>query len=206
MRKFFGYGGVVASVVLIAFGIGSLVVGINGRDEVRSSISREQIVGTPDMTPTAITAEAKKAGLTNVDVPSTSVAGKAIDTGAEAKAFAGYMRIHTLEATHGQTYAQMGRFIDKNGKPTSDENLAAKDKTGQPIENQARNIWVTETALTTALDTSFFAERVATFSIVMGAALLLTGVGFLVLTLSGALGAIPVPGRKQHLSSAPRAT
>jgi hypothetical protein len=32
------------------------------------------------------------------------------------------------------------------------------------------------------------AERVAVFSMVMGAALLLTGIGFLVLTLGGALG------------------
>jgi hypothetical protein len=48
-------------------------------------------------------------------------------------------------------------------------------------------MWVTETALTTALNVSFFAERVAFFSIVMGAALLLTGIGFLVLTLGGAL-------------------
>ena len=49
-------------------------------------------------------------------------------------------------------------------------------------------MWVTETALTTALNTAFFAERVAFFSIVMGVALLLTGIGFLVLTLGGALG------------------
>ena len=42
---------------------------------------------------------------------------------------------------------------------------------------------MTETALTTALNTSYFAESVATFAIVMGFALMLTGVGFLVLTL-----------------------
>jgi hypothetical protein len=46
---------------------------------------------------------------------------------------------------------------------------------------------VTETALTTALNMSFFAERVALFSIAMGAMLLLTGIGFFVLTLGGAL-------------------
>ena len=40
---------------------------------------------------------------------------------------------------------------------------------------------MTETALSTALNTSFFAESVATFAIVMGLALLLTGIGFLVL-------------------------
>ena len=44
-------------------------------------------------------------------------------------------------------------------------------------------MWVSETALTTALNTAYFAESVATFAIVMGFALLLSGVGFLVLTL-----------------------
>jgi hypothetical protein len=191
--KFFNYGGIVAAVVLIAFGIGSLVTGINGRDTVRSSISKEQIVGTPDMTPTAIAAEAKKAGLKNVDIPSKAVAGETIDTGSEAKAFAAYMRIHALEATGGQVYAEMGRFLDANGKPTSDEAKAAKDpKTGQPVENGARNLWVTETALSTALNTSYFAENVANFAIVMGVALLLTGIGFLVLTL----GLVGVPFRR----------
>ena len=51
------------------------------------------------------------------------------------------------------------------------------------MENPARNIWVTETALTTALNTAYFAESVSTFAIVMGVALLLVGIGFLVLTL-----------------------
>src|SRR3954466_13870550 len=182
--KFFNYGGLAAAVVLIAFGIGSLVTGLNGRDAVRTSVSKESIVGTPDMTPKAIAAEAKKAGLKNVDIPSKSVAGEKIDTGSEAKAFAAYMRIHALEGTGGQVYAEMGRYLDTNGKATNDEAAAAKDpKTGKPVENGARNLWVTETALSTALNTSYFAENVANFAIVMGIALLLTGIGFLVLTL-----------------------
>jgi hypothetical protein len=45
-------------------------------------------------------------------------------------------------------------------------------------------MWITSTALTTALNTSYFAESVATFVIVMGVALLLTGIGFLVLTIA----------------------
>ena len=82
----------------------------------------------------------------------------------------------------------MGRFLDPQGNATSDESKAAKDpKTGQPVANEARNLWVTETALTTALNMAFLGERVGVFGIVMGIALLLTGIGFLVLTLSGAL-------------------
>ena len=117
-------------------------------------------------------------------MPSCSVAGQSVDTGARARCFADYMRIHTLEATGGQVYAQMGRYLDKNGKATDDQKLAAIDpQTKKPVENGARNIWVNETALTTALNTSYFAESVATFAIVMGVALLLVGIGFLVLTL-----------------------
>jgi hypothetical protein len=188
MRKLFEYGGIAASVVLIAFGAGSIGIGAWGINNVRDNLKLEQISGTPDMTPSAIKAEGQKAGLTNVSYPTCNVAGQAVDTGSKARCFASYMRIHSLEATGGQTYAQMGRFLDKNGKATSDEALAAKDpKTGQPVENGLRNLWVTETALTTALNTAFFAERVGVFGIVMGIALLLTGIGFLILTLGGAL-------------------
>lgn len=165
-RKLFEYGGIAASIILIAFGIGSIGIGIAGVNEVRDNLARENIVGTPD----------------------SSIPGQKVDTGSEAKAFAAVMRKHTLEATGGQTYAEMGRFLDAKGNPTSDESKAAKDpKTGKPVENGLRNIWVTETALTTALNVSFFAERVAFFSIAMGIMLLLTGIGFLVLTLGGAL-------------------
>ena len=188
MKKFFEMGGVIAGTLLVAFAIGAIAIGIAGRHEVRQNVAREAIVGSPDMTPSAIKEEAAKAGLKNVDLPTCSVAGKSIDTGSDAKCFASYMRIHALEATGGLTYAQMGRFLDKNGKQTNDEAAAAVDpKTQRPVENLARNIWVTETALTTALNTSFFAERVALFSIVMGAALLLTGIGFLVLAYLGVL-------------------
>ena len=93
------------------------------------------------------------------------------------------MRKHTLEATGGQTYAQMGRFLD-GGKPTSDEKAAAIDpKTRQPVANPAAQHLGHLDGLTTALNTAFFAENVATFAIVMGIALLLVGIGFLVLTL-----------------------
>jgi hypothetical protein len=182
----FKWGGIAASVILIAFGAGSIAIGAWGINNVRDNLKLEQISGSPDMTPAAIRAEGQKAGLTGVTYPTESVAGETIDTGSEARVFASYMRIHALEATGGQTYSQMGRFLDAKGNPTSDEAQAAKDpKTGQPVENGLRNLWVTETALTTALNMSFFAERVGVFGLVMGIALLLTGIGFLVLTLGG---------------------
>ena len=77
-----------------------------------------------------------------------------------------------------------GPLPDANGKPTNDESAAAiNPTTKKPVENGLRNMWVNETALTTALNTAYFAEQVATFAIVMGVALLLAGLGFGVLTL-----------------------
>jgi hypothetical protein len=129
-------------------------------------------------------AEAKAAGLKNVALPTCSVADQAIDNGARAKCFASYMRIHALEATGGRTYSQMGQYLTATGEETSDKAAAAIDpKTKQPVANGARNIWVTETALATALNTSYFASSVALFAIIMGIALLLIGIGLLVLTI-----------------------
>ena len=46
---------------------------------------------------------------------------------------------------------------------------------------------MTETALATALNMGYLAENITMFGIVVGIALILTGIGFLVLTLGGAL-------------------
>lgn len=188
MRKLFEYGGAVAAIVLIAFGVVAIVMGVNGRNTVRDSIKQEQIVGTPDMTRAAIAAEAKKAGLpASIELPTTDIAGKAITTGAQARAFAQYMRIHTLEATGGLTYSQLPRFATADGKGTNDEATALKGKNGQALDNPIRQIWITETALTTALNSSYLAENVAMFGIVVGVALLLIGIGFAVLVALGSL-------------------
>lgn len=164
--KIFEYGGIAASIILIAFGAGSIGLGAWGFNEVRDNLARENIVGTPD----------------------SSIPGQKVDTGSEARAFAATMRTHVMESTDGRTYAEMGRYLDPQGKETNDEAAAAKDpKTGQPVANAARNLWVTETALATALNVAYLGERTAVFGIVMGIALLLTGIGFLILTLGGAL-------------------
>jgi len=197
MWKWLTIGGFVAGAVLILFGGGSLALGINGYTTVQDTLKQEQIVGSADMTPSAIKGEAAKAGLTNVSLPTCSIAGESVNTGSEARCFAQYMRIHTLEATGGLTYAQMGRYQAKPDAPkaatdgqggTSDEKYAVLDSTTkQPVANGRRDIWITETALTTALNTSYMASRLAIFGIVVGIALLLTGIGFVILAAGGAL-------------------
>jgi hypothetical protein len=147
------------------------------------------------MKPSLIAPAVKEAGLKNVTLPTCDVAGKPITNGGEAKCFASYMRIHALESTGGKTYAQMPQFATANGKGTDNAAQAVKDpKTGQPQSNQARQVWISETALGTALNTSFFASSVGLFAIVMGIALLLSGVGFVVLA-SGLLGGVSLRRR-----------
>ena len=118
-------------------------------------------------------------------------------TGAKARCFAQYMEIHALEATGGFVYAQMGQYTAKPGTPanelapgggTSNTDFAVIDSTTkQPVSNGARNVWVTETALATALDSSYMASQLALFGIVVGVALLLSGLGFMILAIGGAL-------------------
>src|SRR5918995_5128116 len=172
MRKVFEYGGVIAGIVLIAFGVVAIFMGVNARSDVRAAIAEQKITATPDA-----------AEITGGKLEP----GQAIKTGADAKAFADVMEFHALESTEGQRYAEMGRFLTPSGKQTIDEAEAAKTPEGRPVENGLRNLWVTETALSTALNVSYMAEQLALFGMVVGVALLLSGIGFIVLAVGGAL-------------------
>jgi hypothetical protein len=191
MRKVFEYGGVAAGIVLIGFGIGALLMSFDARSTTRDELQRENIVGSPDMSPEEIQAGIEEAGLTDVDVPSCDVAEEPIESGGNARCFSQYLRIHALEASGGLTYAEMGRFVaaddPENPAGTSDEEAALVDEEGNPVPNARRDTWVTATALSTALNVSYMAERLALFGIVVGTALILAGIGFIVLALGGAL-------------------
>ena len=199
MRKALEIGGFVAAAVLIVFGVVAISMGVNGRHTVSNSLANEYIVGSSDMTPSAIKAEAQKADIASKVTlwPTQSIANQKVDSGAKARLMAEYMRIHTLEATQGYTYSQMGIYTAKPGTPkaqlmpgggTDNTQFAALDpKTKLPVQNASRQIWVTYTALATALNTSFMASQLALFGIVVGIALLLTGIGFAILAGVGAL-------------------
>ena len=184
-RKVWAIGGFVAGALLIAFGIAALYLGATSYQLVHDELSREKIVGGQDMSPAEIQKGIDEAGLEDVEAPDCDVVDEPIDTGAEARCFGQYMRIHALEATGGLTYAEMGRFQSAddpgNAAGTNDEAAAAKDEQGNPIPNGQRDIWITETALSTALNVSYMAEQTSIFGIVVGIALILTGIGLLLL-------------------------
>jgi uncharacterized membrane protein YidH (DUF202 family) len=183
-RRFWEIGGFLAGGVLILFSMATIALGVNGFMTVRDSIDQEQITfGTADDPAVAEHAE--------------QWAGEQVKTGDQARAFAKIIRTHVLEDTGGLTYAQMGRFVSAEDPDdpagTSDEEAALKDEEGQPVSNSARNTWITATALTTALNTAFMAERLAIFSLVVGIALLLTGIGLVIL-------AFAVFGRREQVT------
>ena len=174
-KRYWEIGGFLAGAVLILFGVAAIFMGVNGYNTTRDSIKAEGITFGPASDP----AVAKYAD---------QWAGEQVTTGDQARAFAKVMRMHTLEATGGLTYAAMGRY-QSSAKPTdpagtNDETAATKDASGQPAANGARNIWVTETALTTALNVSYMAERLSVFGLVVGIALLLTGIGLVILAFA----------------------
>jgi hypothetical protein len=171
--KLFEFGGYTAAVVLVAFGIAALVLGINGRSTVSSNLEQEQIYGSGDMTPQAIAGEVdaarsaqtklvdslRSAGVSinpsPIDMPGCSVADKLVDSGSRARCFAEYRRVHTFESTSGLTYSQMARYTAREDAPlkatdglggTNDPQYAVIDsKTHQPVSNGRRDIWVTYT-------------------------------------------------------------
>jgi hypothetical protein len=178
MRKLLEFGGIISGVVLIAFGATAIYMGVDGRSTVRDSLKQEHIAfGAAD--DPAVAKYASK------------WAGDDVLTGDQARAFAQVIHEHATEASGGLTYAQMGRYVsaDDPQSPagTSDETAALKDDKGNPVPNAARATWVTATALSTALNVSYMAEQTALFGIVVGIALLLAGMGFIILAL-GALG------------------
>ena len=170
--RFLRIGGYISGGVLMLFGIAVIALGIWGFAFTRDHIERESITFGPASDPA-------------VQEHAEQWAGEPVDTGRKALAMAEIMREHTLSSTGGLTYAEMGRYqsAENPSDPagTNDEAAAAKDENGEPISNSARNIWVTETALATALDMGFMSEMLAIFSIIVGVALLLTGIGLVIL-------------------------
>ena len=176
-RRIWEIGGFVAGAVLIVFGAAAIYMGVDGRNTVRDSLKDEMVFFS--------TAEDEDAA---TDKYASEWYGEQVTNGDQARAFASVMREHQLERTEGLTYAQMGRFIaaDNPDDPagTSDEEAALKDEEGNAISNPARQSWVTAVAITTALNTSYMAEQLSIFGMVVGVALLLTGVGLVILAFA----------------------
>jgi hypothetical protein len=163
--KGFGIRSVIALVAAIVFVVAGSVVcvmGFQAKGQVADTLRAEHITLTPDAP--------QLVGMKG---------GTVVDSASTAHAMAQIIRHHTLESTDGLVYADMGRFLDKNGKPTGDASKAAIDpKTKQPVENLARNIWVTSTTWRSALMQAEMGFKLADFVSGVGALFVLVGLGF----------------------------
>lgn len=96
------------------------------------------------------------------------------------KSQADIIREHTLKITDGKTYAQMPRQIPKLDA-TGKEVVGADGKVVL-VDNLARNIWITATSLTTALNLAIMSYAFASLIILFGLVSLFTGYIFLELS------------------------
>ncbi len=102
MRKLFEYGGIAASVVLIAFGIGSIGIGAWGVSTVRDNLKQEQIFFGDAAEDPAVPA---------------SQSGKQVKTGSQAHAFAGVMRTSHARGNQGTEVRRDGALPRRKGQP-----------------------------------------------------------------------------------------
>jgi hypothetical protein len=146
----------LAGLIMILGGAFALGKGSDAKQQVRDKLVAQKIV-TPD---------------------DASRPGQVVDDATTAQSMAEVIDKHAREAAGGQTYAEIGRFLDASGNPTSDEEKAAKNPTtGRPVENPIRNVAFQASTLQTSLYTSVMAFNVADLVMGLGLAFIALGLG-----------------------------
>lgn len=144
----------ISATLAIVAGVIMIVVSVFGINFTYKNIARENITTTPDSA-----------------IPNQPVRGPFT-----LKAQADIIRVHSLKASGGKTFAEMPNTIpqlDAKGAPVL-------DKDGKPlmVPNLARNTWVTATTLTTALNLGILAYAFSALALFMGFVSVWTGVTF----------------------------
>ncbi len=148
----------VSSVLAIVAGIVFVVGGLWGICFTYKNVARENIITPED----------------------ASIPNKAVRGPMTLKSQGDIIRFHTLNTTGGKTYAEMPRQIvklDSAGKPILD----AEGKEVM-VPNDARNMWVTATTLTTALNLGIVTYVFSGFMVFLGLISIWTGSIFCILS------------------------
>ncbi len=145
-------------MLAVLVGIIMVLSGFWGIMFTYENISREKIVTTPD----------------------SAIPNKPVRDPFTLKAQADVIRKHVLEATDGKTYAEMPQQVAK----TDASGSAVLDKDGKPvmIPNAARNIWITATTLTTALNLGIVTYVFSGLVLLFGFVSIWTGIVFAALS------------------------
>jgi hypothetical protein len=179
MRKVIPILLVVVGLGFLAGGVYATVRGFDAKDQVRAELLAQNIT-TPE----------------DAAIPNARV-----DDAATANAMAEIIGVHAAEATGGQTYAEMGRFLAAGGGDTSDEALAQKDDEGNPVPNPLRNVAFQASSLQTSLHTSHMAFNVA--DLVIGLGVFIAVLGLVIGGIGLTLGALVNPGLARRFQLAP---
>jgi hypothetical protein len=144
----------VSSTLAIVAGVVMVVGGAWGIVFTYNNVARENIT-TPE----------------DASIPNAPVRGPFT-----LKAQADIIRTHALKSTGGKTYSEMPSKIpklDANGNPVLDEKGVAV-----MVTNDARAIWVTVTALTTALNLGIITYAFSGLILFLGLISIWTGITF----------------------------
>lgn len=143
-----------SSVLAIVVGIVMVIGGVWGIVFTYQNVAQEKII-TPE----------------DASIPSTPVRGPFT-----LKSQADIIRYHTLETTKGKTYAEMPRQIEKldqNKNP-----VIGEDGKVVMVPNDARNMWITATTLTTALNLGIVTYAFSGLILLFGLISIWTGIVF----------------------------
>jgi hypothetical protein len=153
MKKAFSIILIAVGLVFLTGGIYAVARGLDAKAQVHDELAAQNIVTTED----------------------ASIPNEPVVNAATATSMADIIQKHALEATGGETYAEMGRFLAKDGGATSDEAEAMLDDEGNPVPNPLRNVAFQAAALRTSLYASVLAFNVADLVTGLGAAIAILG-------------------------------
>lgn len=136
----------------------------------------------------------------NITTPEdASIPNALVDDPATAKSMADIIDKHARDASGDRTYAELGRFMAKDGGDTNVEAEAAVGADGRPVPNPIRNVAFQASALRTSLLTSVMAFNLT--DLVLGIGLMMATLGLAVGGVGVALGGLAIPSlaRRVHV-------
>ena len=172
---------VVLGLVFLGAGAYTVNRGFDAKDQVKQELLAQNIT-TPE----------------DASIPNARVK----DAGT-ARSMADIIDKHALESTQGKTYAEMGRFLAKDGTDTNDAEAAITGADGKPVANPVRNVAFQASSLRTSLLTSVMAFNVA--DLVLGIGLMIGVLGLAIGGMGVALAGLAIPSLAKRFHVYPAA-